>query len=245
MKLKEIKPLPLWQSFILFALPSIYFLAVTYLLMPLFIDDITANPVLGWIIGGYILFIPIFILSFILYKIEGNYFNFKMFFERFRIKKVTLKNWGWIFFSILAIFFLNFIIVSISKILTEVFGIRELKVVPAFIKISYFHGFESLILLLLWLPMFFLNIFGEELLWRGYILPRMELRHKEYSWLINALLWMMFHLTFGLDLMILLLPTFFILPFAVYKTKNTTVGVIMHALLNGPMFILLLFGFIK
>ena len=36
---------------------------------------------------------------------------------------------------------------------------------------------------------FALNIFGEELWWRGYILPRQELAQGCWAWLINGLLW--------------------------------------------------------
>jgi membrane protease YdiL (CAAX protease family) len=73
----------------------------------------------------------------------------------------------------------------------------------------------------------------------------MEAEHKNYSWIINAVLWMLFHIPFGFDLIILLLPTLFIIPFAVFKTKNTTVGIIIHAVLNGPMFIFISIGLIK
>ncbi len=50
-----------------------------------------------------------------------------------------------------------------------------------------------------WLPFFFLvamffNIFGEELLWRGFILPRQELAHGSWTWIIHGLLWTGFHI---------------------------------------------------
>lgn len=244
MKIQEIKPIPLWQSIVIFAIPTIYFLIITFLLMPLFSNSISQDPMLGWIIGGYILFSPIFILSFVLFKLEGNKFSLKLFFERFRIKKIILKDWLWILFSILFVFFASFIIVSFSKILSKEFGIHELKMIPNFIKINP-NTKNFLFILLIWLPMFFLNIVGEELLWRGFMLPGMELEHKKYSWLLNAILWTLFHISFGIDLIILLLPTLFIIPYAVYKTKNTSVGIIIHAVLNGPMFILLNLGLIK
>ncbi len=244
MKINEIKPMPLWQSIILFVIPTLYFLFITYILMPLFNNSISNDPILGWLIGGYILFVPLFILSFVLFKLEGNKFSIKLFFERFRIKKTIAKDWLWVLFSLLFVYFVSFIIVSISKILSAEFNIPELKMMPHFMQSNSFEE-PRLFLLLIWLPMFFLNIVGEELLWRGYILPRMELEHKRYSWLINTILWIMFHVSFGLDLVILLLPTLIIIPFAVYKTKNTSVGIIIHAILNGPMFVLVNLGLIK
>ena len=92
--------------------------------------------------------------------------------------------------------------------------------------------------------MFFFNMYGEELLWRGYILPRQELHFKENAWILNAVLWMLFHLCFGIQLMIMLVPIMIVLPYAVQKTQNTNVGLLIHALLNGPMFILVSLGII-
>ena len=59
-------------SILLLGIPTIYFLLITKLLIPIFSVKISENPFLGWIIGSYILFIPIFILSFVLFKIEGK-----------------------------------------------------------------------------------------------------------------------------------------------------------------------------
>lgn len=93
--------------------------------------------------------------------------------------------------------------------------------------------------------MFFFNIFGEELLWRGYILPRQELAMGNTAWIVNASLWMMFHLCFGVSLLIVLMPIIVVLPYAVQKTGNTNVGILIHALLNGPSFIMISLGIIR
>jgi membrane protease YdiL (CAAX protease family) len=96
-----------------------------------------------------------------------------------------------------------------------------------------------------WIPFFFFNIVGEELMWRGYILPRQELAFGRYAWVINALLWTVFHLFFGLHLLILLLPSLFIIPYTVYRRKKTLIGIITHALLNGPAFVFVALGILK
>jgi len=93
--------------------------------------------------------------------------------------------------------------------------------------------------------MFFFNIVGEEILWRGYILPRQELQHGKYAWVINSALWLVFHACFGLDLIILLLPILITIPYVAYKTGNTSIGILTHGLLNGPMFVLVALGLIK
>jgi membrane protease YdiL (CAAX protease family) len=123
------------------------------------------------------------------------------------------------------------------------FGIPELKTTPPFMEFQALIGYEKLYLFI-WFPMFFFNIVGEELLWRGYILPRQELKHGGYAWIINSVLWFVFHLCFGRDLLIILLPILIIVPYTAYRTRNTLIGIITHGILNGPMFVLVSLGLI-
>jgi membrane protease YdiL (CAAX protease family) len=44
--------------------------------------------------------------------------------------------------------------------------------------------------------------------------------------------------------MIMLLPIVVILPYAVHKTSNTSVGILIHALYNGPSFVLIATGLV-
>ncbi|SEL85374.1 CAAX protease self-immunity [Alkalibacterium putridalgicola] len=52
------------------------------------------------------------------------------------------------------------------------------------------------IALLITFQLFFLffNILGEEFWWRGYILPRQEIVHGQYTWILHGLLWTLFHI---------------------------------------------------
>lgn len=95
-----------------------------------------------------------------------------------------------------------------------------------------FEGHDRL-LLLVWLPMFFFNIAGEEMLWRGYIQTRLA---GKYAWLLFSVLWMMFYLPFGMDLMIMLIPVVLIIPYVYSKTGNTVTGIFIHGIYNGPIF---------
>lgn len=58
--------------------------------------------------------------------------------------------------------------------------------------------------------MFFFNIVGEELLWRGYVQAR--LTHKQ-AWILCSLFWFFFHLPFGFDLLVMLLPVIIVIPY--------------------------------
>jgi membrane protease YdiL (CAAX protease family) len=97
-------------------------------------------------------------------------------------------------------------------------------------------------LLLVWLPYWVLNIFGEEFLWRGVMLPRQELVFGKYTWIVHGFGWGLFHIAFGFKLMITLIPVLFIQSFIVQKTKNSWTGVILHGGINGPSFLAIAFG---
>jgi membrane protease YdiL (CAAX protease family) len=92
-------------------------------------------------------------------------------------------------------------------------------------------------LLALWLPFFALNIVGEECWWRGFIQPRQEPVFGAGTWVIQGLLHGAFHLSFGLGVMFILWPVLFSIPWAVQRTRNTSVGMLVHAGINGPAFL--------
>ena len=87
---------------------------------------------------------------------------------------------------------------------------------------------------------FFLNIVGEELLWRGVIWPRQELVHGERTWLVHGFMWYLFHLPFYPWFAISGLPQAFILSYLFQKTKNTWLVLIMHIIFNTVFYVILL-----
>lgn len=153
------------------------------------------------------------------------------------------RDWRYALLSTFIILVLIGLIMGISKFLHTRFEIPEIETTPSFMKFDPFQGSERF-LLLAWLVMFFFNIFGEELMWRGYILPRHEISIGPHAWFFNALLWLLFHICFGFQLIILLITILFILPYAVRQTQNTSVGIYIHALVNGPAFIMVSMGVI-
>jgi membrane protease YdiL (CAAX protease family) len=68
-------------------------------------------------------------------------------------------------------------------------------------------------LLLVWLPYLILNIMGEELLWRGVMLPRQEASFGTNTWIVHGMGWALFHVAFGWKLLLTMLPLIFIQSF--------------------------------
>jgi membrane protease YdiL (CAAX protease family) len=98
---------------------------------------------------------------------------------------------------------------------------------------------------LVWLPYFFFNIAGEELLWRGYLLPRQVLAIGSSAWILNGLLWAIFHLAIGWRIAVVLLPIEAIVPYVVQRRQNTWLGVLIHGAYNGSAFILVALGVVE
>jgi membrane protease YdiL (CAAX protease family) len=81
---------------------------------------------------------------------------------------------------------------------------------------------------------FFFNIIGEEFWWRGYILPRQELAFGKWTWLIHGVLWASFHVSRWWDI-IGLLPAQIVFAYVAWRSRSTTVAIIMHILSNISM----------
>jgi membrane protease YdiL (CAAX protease family) len=93
-----------------------------------------------------------------------------------------------------------------------------------------------------WLPFFVLNIVGEEFVWRGVVLPRQEVAFGGRAWLVNGLLWLLFHAAFPWQVLLTLVPITLILPFVVQRRRSTWIGVVIHAGFGTMGFLTLAFG---
>lgn len=240
----ELKAMPLKLSVMYFGIPAVYFWLLTKYLTPYLDHTVGMHAAMSWFITGSLTFIPIFLAASLFSWKEGNAGSFKALLARLRLKKFSKRDWIWAIGGLMAILVFTGLIFGISFFLSTKMGFPVLKTTPGFMEFEPFKSSERW-MLVVWLGMFFFNIVGEEIFWRGYILPRQELAHGKYAWFVNSILWGVFHISFGRDLLIILIPTLLILPYAVYRTKNTAVGIFIHGVFNGPMFILVSLGIVK
>ena len=234
---KRITPI---KATLIFIVSTAYFFLLLFTLLPFLKSNLSINPALYWFITGYFIFIPLFVYALMMVKYEGNK-GIKQILPALNIKSFTKKDRAYSVVGLLFVFIFTGLIFCVSFLLNKYFSIRLLTTTPWFMEMHPFQGIEKL-LLLIWLPMFFFNIVGEEFLWRGYIQNRLQ---GKYSWLLCSLLWLLFHLPFGIDLMIMLVPVIIIIPYAFYKTQNTLVGIFIHGIYNGPLFVAVALGLIK
>lgn len=85
------------------------------------------------------------------------------------------------------------------------------------------------------------NILGEEFWYRGFMLPRQELTHGRWTWLVNGLCFWSLHIVWRWNL-IALLPGSFVLSYIAQRRRTTWVGIIAHGLLNATPLVVIAAG---
>lgn len=232
-----LKKLGFISSFAIYFPAAVLMYLLTKYLIP-YLSEVTGQEtILFWfIVAGLGIFTPLIITGLFILKAEGYKLSKATWVERLRFRKITGKDLILSFAGLILVGIFSGIIMKGLELL-----IGEFDHSPAFM------SFEPLSkgrywLLLIWLPYWILNILGEEFLWRGVMLPRQEIAFGKHAWLVHGFGWGLFHIAFGWQLLITLIPLIFIQSYIVQKTKNSWVGVIMHGGLNGPSFIAICFG---
>jgi membrane protease YdiL (CAAX protease family) len=231
------RDIPWTRAALVFVSFTAYFYLLLFTLRPFLMAHFTLNPALYWFITGYFLFIPLFLFAACGAFAEGNR-RPGMILAALHVRPLTKKDWRYALGGLLLAFALSGLVFAAALLLNRRFGIPMLSTTPWFMEMRPFRGSEKL-LLLAWLPMFFFNIAGEELLWRGYLQSRLQ---GPGAWTLCSALWLIFHLPFGPGLMILLVPVIVIIPYCFHRTGNTLVGVFIHGMFNGPLFVAIALG---
>jgi membrane protease YdiL (CAAX protease family) len=200
-------------------------------------ESYTGEPILLWFaFGGIGVFVPLLIAAFVTLRREAVAFNYRELKERMRFRKMTGRDWLWGLGGLVAIIIGSAVA---AEALRAFLG--DISMNPPFMEMEPLTP-DRYWIFAVWLPYWVLNILGEEVLWRGVLLPRQEVAFGRWAWLLNGAGWLVFHIAFGWILLITLLPLIIILPWIVQKCKNSWLGVFLHAGLNGPGFVMVAFG---
>ncbi len=246
----RIKPIGIFQTIILFLLTSMLVYLGLYFIIPLLLKS-GFSFLISYYITFYPTFILMFILTFIFLKIDGYRLQYNVLTERLRLKKLTKKDL-WITLLLFIICISTYFLLSYSSSMlanisifsppdffpSEINPLKDKLNNGTFMNYPLFGNW--------WIPLAYFfgwlfNILGEELLWRGYLMPRMELKWKKNAWIVNGVLWWFWHFFWKWNLVILL-PTNLLIPLVVQKRKNTLIGIIVHGAMNFIPVIYLILG---
>lgn len=93
-----------------------------------------------------------------------------------------------------------------------------------------------------WAAALLVNIGGEELLWRGHVLPRQEAVFGRRAWLVNGLLWAYVVHAFMWWNFVTLLPTSLLAPYLAQRFETTCAGIAVHGIGNAIWLVALVAG---
>ena len=218
---EHIKPMPLWQSLIFFSVPALLAVLCQYFLWPLLMG-VGASEENAYHIQALVVFVSLLIASLVAYVVEGNSLNWSSFRHRFRLYNMSRRVWKWTLGGLLAQILLSLVAESLALQIFCLLDFRPPEIFPS----------DPITNLPLLVFVLFMNIFSEELWWRGYILPRQELQHGRFTWFVHGVLWAFFHAFKWWSVPFMLLTTW-IVPFIAQRFKNTTPGIIVHLMINS------------
>jgi membrane protease YdiL (CAAX protease family) len=234
-----VKPIHLPQVVLIFVGTLIPILIGVYVVLPALVAK--GMPFLV----GYLLcfqtipFAVILSLAIVLFRLEGNPFSWNLFKTRMRL---NLNGRS-------VLFGLALLVVGLAAYLLLQSVTKRLARIPVFappdwfapdlhpLKVGQPGSFMGMPLAgVYWVPVvylagWFLNIAGEELLFRGYLMPRMELSFAGSAWIVNALCWWVWH-SFWRWQLVALAPIIFLLPLAAQRSKSTVPGMLSHGIMN-------------
>ena len=193
--------------------------------------------------------------SLLAFRLEGNPLLWASFKSRFRLHRMDRRSWWWALgltlFMVVSAGLLSFTaswLASFEPLAPPDYFPAELRPAEAgktpevgipttFLGVSLANNWWVLAALAASLT---IATIGEELWWRGYILPRQELAHGRRTWVIHGLMWTGFH-AFAPWNLIVILPGCLALSFAAQKLQNTLPAMIAHGLANGLLVLIVVF----
>jgi membrane protease YdiL (CAAX protease family) len=214
-----IRPMRLWQSLLFFLIPGFYAVFSQYVLFPSLMrlgisEEYAYNTAL---LSGFVL---LFIVTLIALRSEGWSYNWTTVRERLRVRRMDSNAWKWTLAFLVLYLLLGLLFNMLAQFVYEKLGFWPPDADIPLTNIPFL------------IIVFIANIIGEELLWRGYILPRQELEHGKLAWIVNGVLWSLFHMFKWWAVPFMVLRQW-MLPFLVQRTKNTTPGILIHFTSNG------------
>lgn len=232
-------PLGAGGSALLFGSALLLLFATTHGVIPALARRTSIEPVLLWFAAaGLGLFTPLLVAGFAALKREGYGLRPEVWRERLRFRPMRLADWAWSLAGLAAIGLLGAATLAGLRLLRG-----EIDLHPSFMSMEPLTP-DRYWILAAWLPFWAVNILGEEFLWRGVVLTRQEVAFGQWAWAANGIGWLLFHLPFGLTILLTLWPLVFILPWVVQRRRNSWVGVVIHAGVNGPGFLAVSFGLV-
>jgi len=237
-----VQPLHPWQSIVFTAAPALVAYFAMWTLAPSF-EAATGQPFLvGYLISWVASEAVILSAALIAYRVERRLPGWKGILERYRLQTPTRGDLVWALITVAVLLATYFALSSTPHWLAQYRAFSPHPAFPAELR----PGAEQAIVpgvfmemqlkgawwvLIVYLVGWVLNIAGEELWFRGFMLPRQEVSHRKWAWVVNGVCFTLFHTMWKWNL-IALLPRSLFLSYATQRRSNTWIGILAHGSLN-------------
>lgn len=248
----KIKPISIFNSVWYFILSSALIYVGLYKGIPSLLE--TGFPFLSaYLILFYLPFVFLFITALVLFRKEGNEWNWFDFKTRLQIRKMSKQDWFWALGLLLFGLITYLVLTPVGNWLAKFSFFSPPDFFPAEINPnkSMVSGFFMDFKLSgqYWVPLVYFiglvfNILGEEFLWRGIILPRQIAKYHNKAWIYHGIIWTIWHFFWTWNL-IVIFPFAMALSYVFYKRQNTMIPIIAHGLMNSIPLIMILIEVIK
>lgn len=217
-----------WETFV----ESIFFLMLTLCLSyfsSFFIPGIGSylfqeNAYVNYGLPAIVLSVLFIALSIFVIKAEMKTVSVSLVLERLRIRKVGIIK------SLLV--FAIFLCLLVATTITNNLMYQHLGVTGEswLFRTRSTAGMDVPVLYILSFGLM-LGAIGEELFWRGYLLPRQEKRLGKKAWIFNGLLWALSHSLVYNPVRIIFIAFGF--SFIASRYRNITYTIVLHLIING------------
>lgn len=241
---RQVEPLGLLRSLLYFGLPALLFVAGFWVAMPWFMR-LGILPYYAYLLALGIPLALLLVVSIIWLRLEGRVITWTTVKSRFRLHRMSRKAWLWSVAALIAGSVTGTALFGyLSRFLIDLGVIPIPSTLPAFMSPTSLTdpmaAFDRAVggLRGNWMPflagvvLLVVNVLGEELWWRGVVLPRQELVFGEHAWIVHGLMWAVFHIFKWWDVL-MLVPVCLALAFVCSRLKNTTPGIVIHGVTNG------------
>jgi membrane protease YdiL (CAAX protease family) len=209
------------ETLLIFGLPALGLAVAYYYVSPALASLMPLGE--ARILAGGLVMIAMILAAVVGVAREGHPATWPAFAARLRLNRMDGRAWLWTAGSTVVYVALALVANAVVPPIYRAIGFTP----P--IETAEPWGLSALPLVLAGLA---LNILGEELWWRGYVLPRQELQFGPLAWLWHGLMWACFHAFkwWTIPALLFVCP---VVPFVALRTRNTYPGMVSHLIVNG------------
>jgi membrane protease YdiL (CAAX protease family) len=223
-----------------------------YVLVPAYINNTGAPYLVGYLWAWGSTMAMVFAASLVVYRLEDYPASWAAFSDRYWLNRMPGQDWLWSL-AVLVVAAATFFGLSFTgRWLSQILFLAPHPVFPpdrglggeAYLIPGRLFGMSlkgQWWVLWVYLLGWVLNVFGEELFYRGWMLPRQEISFGAYAWLVNGTVFAFQHMLQPWNILAIW-PGALFMAWVVQRRRNTWIGILQHGLMNLSLFVFVVRG---